>query len=75
MRTLATQYPGIFSPYVARVNARGGPTGLFSLAPNPVLSCLADLPIRVPFNSVIGNRGKTKELIALTASFRIEAHI
>ena len=60
MRTLATQYPGIFSPYVARVNARGGPTGLFSLAPNPVLSCLADLPIRVPFNSVIGNRGIDK---------------
>src|SRR6516225_471668 len=31
MRTLATQYPGIFSPYVARVNARGGPTGCFRL--------------------------------------------
>ena len=48
MRELGAQYPGILSPYVALVNARGGPTSLFSLAPNPVLSCPADLPIRVP---------------------------
>jgi len=60
MRKLAAQYPGILSPYVARVNARGGPTSLFSLAPNPVLSCLADLPIKVPFHSIIGNRGIDK---------------
>jgi len=60
MRKLAAQYPGIFSPYVARVNARGGPTSLFSLAPNPVLSGLADLPIKVPFHSLIGNRGIDK---------------
>jgi hypothetical protein len=60
LRKLAAQYPGILSPYVARVNARGGPTSLFSLAPNPVLSCLADLPITVPFNSIIGNRGIDK---------------
>jgi pimeloyl-ACP methyl ester carboxylesterase len=60
MRKLAAQYPGIFSPYVARVNARGGPTSLFSLAPNPVLSSLADLPIKVPFHSIIGNRGIDK---------------
>ena len=60
LRELAAQYPGILSPYVARVNARGGPTSLLSLAPNPVLSGLADLPIKVPFHSIIGNRGIDK---------------
>lgn len=28
-----------------------------SLAPNPLLESLAALPIRVPFHSIIGNRG------------------
>jgi hypothetical protein len=40
------------------VNVRRGPTSLFSLAPNPLFSRLADLPIKVPFHSVIGNRGR-----------------
>ena len=54
---LASEYPGILTPYFARVNVRGGPTSLFSLAPNPLLDSLAALPIRVPFHSIIGNRG------------------
>jgi hypothetical protein len=37
-----------------------GPTSLFSLAPNPLLSSLAALPIKVPFHSIIGNRGIDK---------------
>ena len=49
--------PGILDPYFARINARGGPTSLFWFAPNPLLSRLADLPIKVPFHSIIGNRG------------------
>jgi pimeloyl-ACP methyl ester carboxylesterase len=57
MKELAAQYPGILSPYFARVNARGGPTSLFWLAPNPLVSRLAELPIKVPFHSIIGNRG------------------
>jgi pimeloyl-ACP methyl ester carboxylesterase len=60
LRKLAAQYPGILSPYFARVNARGGPTSLFWLAPNPLLNGLADLPIKVPFHSIIGNRGIDK---------------
>jgi hypothetical protein len=39
------------------VNARGGPTSLFWLAPNLLLNSLAALPIKVPFHSIIGNRG------------------
>ena len=46
---LASEYPGILTPYFARVNVRGGPTSLFSLVPNPLLDSLAALPIRVPF--------------------------
>ena len=58
MKELAAQYPGILNPYQARVNARHGPTRVFSLAPNPLFSRLADLPIKVPFHSIIGNRGR-----------------
>jgi hypothetical protein len=43
--------------YFARVRVRGGPTSLFSLAPNPLLDRLASLPIRVPYHSIIGDRG------------------
>jgi pimeloyl-ACP methyl ester carboxylesterase len=57
MKELAAQYPGILDPYFARVNARGGPTSLFSIAPNPLLNGLADLPIKVPFHSIIGHLG------------------
>ena len=57
MKELAGEYPGILTPYFVRVNTRGGPTSLFSLAPNPLLDSLAALPIRVPFHSIIGNRG------------------
>jgi hypothetical protein len=39
------------------VSTRGGPTSLFSLAPNPLLDRLASLPIRVPYYSIIGDRG------------------
>jgi len=60
MKELAAQYPGILSRYYARVNAGGGPTSLFSLAPNPLFSRLAELPIKVPFHSIIGNRGMDK---------------
>jgi pimeloyl-ACP methyl ester carboxylesterase len=58
LKELETQYPGILDPYFARVNARGGPTSLFSLAPNPLLDGLAALPIKVPFNSIIGRIGE-----------------
>ena len=57
MKESAGEYPGILTPYFVRVNTRGGPTSLFSLAPNPLLDSLAALPIRVPFHSIIGNRG------------------
>jgi pimeloyl-ACP methyl ester carboxylesterase len=58
LKELETQYPGILDPYFARVNARGGPTSLFSLAPNPLLDGLAALPIKVPFHSIIGRIGE-----------------
>jgi pimeloyl-ACP methyl ester carboxylesterase len=58
MKELAAQYPGILDPYFARINVRGGPTSLFSLAPNPLLDGLAGLPIKVPFHSIIGNLGE-----------------
>jgi pimeloyl-ACP methyl ester carboxylesterase len=58
LKELATQYPGILNPYFTRVNARGGPTSLFSLAPNPLLDGLAALPIKVPFHSIIGRIGE-----------------
>jgi pimeloyl-ACP methyl ester carboxylesterase len=57
MKELASEYPALLTPYFARVNAQGGPTSLFSLAPNPLLDSLADLPIRVPFHSIIGDLG------------------
>ena len=57
MRELTKLYPGILTPYVAGVNRRGGPTSLLSLAPNPVLNRIASLPIRVPFHSIMGDRG------------------
>jgi len=57
LRRLARQYPGILRPYIAGVNRRGGPTSLFSLAPNPILNSVAELPIRVPFHSIMGDRG------------------
>ena len=57
LKELAAQYPGILDPYYARVNASGGPTSLVSIAPNPLLNGLADLPIKVPFHSIIGHLG------------------
>jgi pimeloyl-ACP methyl ester carboxylesterase len=57
LKELATQYPGVVDPYYARVSQRGGPTSLISLAPNPLLDSEADLPIRVPFHSIIGYLG------------------
>jgi pimeloyl-ACP methyl ester carboxylesterase len=62
IKELAAQYPGILNPYYARVRARGGSTSMFSLAPNPLFERLADLPIKVPFHSIIGNRGKDQGL-------------
>ena len=58
MKNLEAQYPGILDPYFARVNNRGGPTSLYSLAPNPLLDGLAVLPIKVPFHSIIGHLGE-----------------
>ena len=57
MKELAVEDPGILHPYFTRVNARGGPTSLFSLAPNPLLDRMAALPIKAPFHSIIGDRG------------------
>lgn len=57
MRDLEARYPDILTPYFARVNARGGPTSLFTLAPNPLLDGLASLKIQVPFHSIIGDQG------------------
>ena len=57
LKELAAENPGVLDPYYARVNARGGPTSLYSIVPNPVLRGLAELPIKVPFHSIIGNLG------------------
>jgi pimeloyl-ACP methyl ester carboxylesterase len=57
LKDLATQYPGLLTPYYARVNASVGPTSLVSIAPNPLLNALASLPIKVPFHSIIGHIG------------------
>jgi pimeloyl-ACP methyl ester carboxylesterase len=57
MKELAAENPGVLNRYFSRVSARGGPTSLFSLAPNPLLDRLASLPIRVPYYSIIGDRG------------------
>jgi pimeloyl-ACP methyl ester carboxylesterase len=57
MRELTAHDPGVVRPYFARPSARSDPTSLISLAPNPLLDSLAALPIRVPFHSIIGDRG------------------
>jgi len=57
VKELAAENPGVLNRYFSRVNVRGGPTSLFSLAPNPLLDRLASLPIRVPYHSIIGDRG------------------
>jgi hypothetical protein len=57
LKELAAQYPGLLDPYYARVDASGGPTSLDSIAPNPLLNGLANLPIKVPFHSIIGHLG------------------
>ena len=57
VKELAAENPGVLSRYFSRVSVRGGPTSLFSLAPNPLLDRLASLPIRVPYHSIIGDRG------------------
>jgi pimeloyl-ACP methyl ester carboxylesterase len=58
LKELATQYPGLLDPYYARVSASGGaPTSLVSITPNPLLNGLAELPIKVPFHSIIGHIG------------------
>jgi pimeloyl-ACP methyl ester carboxylesterase len=58
LKDLATQYPGLLDSYYARVSASGGaPTSLVSITPNPLLSGLANLPIKVPFHSIIGHIG------------------
>ena len=58
LKEFAAENPGVLNNYFARVSARGGPTSLFSLAPNPLLDGLASLPILVPFHSIIGDRGR-----------------
>ena len=57
LKEFAANNPGVLNRYFARVSARGGPTSLFSLAPNPLLDSLAALTIVVPFHSIIGDRG------------------
>jgi pimeloyl-ACP methyl ester carboxylesterase len=56
LREFRTQYPGTLTPYFARISTRG-PTSLMSLAPNPILASMANLPIKVPFHSIIGHLG------------------
>jgi pimeloyl-ACP methyl ester carboxylesterase len=58
MRDLGEKYPGILNRYFAGINRRGGPTSLYSLAPNPLLDRLAALPIKVPYHSIIGDQGE-----------------
>jgi pimeloyl-ACP methyl ester carboxylesterase len=58
LKDLATQYLGLLDSYYARVSASGGaPTSLVSITPNPLLNGLANLPIKVPFHSIIGHIG------------------
>jgi pimeloyl-ACP methyl ester carboxylesterase len=59
LKDLEAQYPGLLDPYYARVSA---PTSLVSITPNPLLDALANLPIKVPFHSVIGHIGPITEL-------------
>ena len=60
LKELAALYPGLLAPYYALVSASGGPTSLVSIAPNPLLNGLANLPIKVPFHSIIGHLGPIK---------------
>jgi pimeloyl-ACP methyl ester carboxylesterase len=57
LKKLAAENPGVLNRYFAGVSVRGGPTSLFSLAPNPLSDRLAALRITVPFHSIIGDRG------------------
>jgi pimeloyl-ACP methyl ester carboxylesterase len=57
LREFRTQYPGLLTPYFARLGTRG-PTSLMSLEPNPILDSMANLPIKVPFHSIIGHLGE-----------------
>jgi pimeloyl-ACP methyl ester carboxylesterase len=57
LKEFEIEHPGILSPYYARVSTHGGPTSLISLTPNPMLEQLAQLPIKVPFHSIIGHLG------------------
>jgi hypothetical protein len=57
VKELAAENPGVLNRYFAGVRVPGGPTSLFSLAPNPLLDRLAALPIVVPFHNIIGYRG------------------
>ncbi|HEX6566757.1 MAG TPA: alpha/beta hydrolase [Chthoniobacterales bacterium] len=54
LKDLDAQYPGLVDPYYAHVSA---PTSLVSITPNPLLNALAELPIKVPFHSIIGHIG------------------
>jgi pimeloyl-ACP methyl ester carboxylesterase len=56
LKEFRTRYPGTLTPYFARISTRG-PTSLMSLAPNPILDSMANLPIEVPFHSIIGHLG------------------
>ena len=57
LKEFQTQYPRTLSPYFARVSTHRELNSLISLAPNPMLDSLADLPIKVPFHSIIGHLG------------------
>jgi pimeloyl-ACP methyl ester carboxylesterase len=57
LKEFAAENPGVLNSYFAKVSVRGGPTSLFSLAPNPLLDGIAGLPVSVPFHSIIGDRG------------------
>jgi hypothetical protein len=57
IKEFAAENPGVLNRYFNAVSVRGGPTSLFSLAPNPLLDGLASLPIAVPFHSIMGDRG------------------
>ena len=57
LNELTAEDPGVLNRYFTGVSVRGGPTSLFSLAPNPLLDRLAALRIEVPFHSIIGDRG------------------
>jgi pimeloyl-ACP methyl ester carboxylesterase len=58
LKEFQTQYPRTLNPYFARVSTHGELNSLISMAPNPMLHNLAELPIRVPFHSIIGRLGE-----------------